>query len=158
MTLHLAQLNIARLVAPRGHSRVAEFMDNLERVNDIGRRSPGFVWLMEGAEGPGGGNTDAHIGGDQRLIANLSVWEDIESLRKFVFQTVHKRFFERSAEWFEAPDGPRFVMWHIEAGHRPDLAEGLERLEHLRAHGDSARAFGWSHAEAATPSEPEVTT
>ena len=36
-----------------------------------------------------------------------------------------------------------FVMWWVPAGHRPTLEEALERLEHLRVHGDSEQAFGW---------------
>ena len=38
-----------------------------------------------------------------------------------------------------------FVMWWVPAGHRPTLEEALERLEHLRVHGDSDEAFGWSY-------------
>lgn len=148
MTHHLAQLNIARLVASRDDPQVAEFMENLERVNGIGRRSPGFVWLMEGEEGAGAGNTDVAIDGDPRLIANLSLWEDVASLRAFVFNTLHKRFLARSSEWFEAPEGPRFVMWWVEAGARPTLGEGLARLEHLRTHGPSDHAFGWASVSA----------
>jgi hypothetical protein len=37
-------------------------------------------------------------------------------------------------------------MWWIEPGHRPTLAEALDRLEHLKAHGASDHAFDWAHA------------
>lgn len=48
MKKHLAELNVGRLVAPNDDPRVAEFMDNLDRVNGLGKRMPGFVWMMEG--------------------------------------------------------------------------------------------------------------
>jgi hypothetical protein len=40
-------------------------------------------------------------------------------------------------------------MWWVPAGHRPSLEEALERLDHLRAHGDTDHAFGWAHAREA---------
>ena len=68
---HLAQLNIGRLVAGTDDPRVAEFMGALDRVNGIGKRMPGFVWMMEGSEGMG--NTETKIGGDLRFVSNLTV-------------------------------------------------------------------------------------
>jgi hypothetical protein len=32
-------------------------------------------------------------------------------------------------------------MWWVPAGSRPSLAEGLDRLNHLRTHGPTPRAF-----------------
>jgi hypothetical protein len=43
-----------------------------------------------------------------------------------------------------------FVMWWVAPGHRPSLEEGLARLDHLRAKGDSDHAFGWSYLKEAT--------
>ena len=142
--LHLAQLNIGRLVAPTDAPRVAEFMAALDRVNGMGKRMPGFVWMMEGSGEPGTGNTEHKIGGDPQFVSNLTVWEDVESLEKFVWQTVHRKFYERRAEWFELMGDMHFVMWRIPAGHHPTLDEALERLEFLRKNGDSDHAFGWS--------------
>ena len=50
---HLAQFNIGRLIAPVTNPAVREFMEALDAVNGIGRRSPGFVWMMsdDGGEG-----------------------------------------------------------------------------------------------------------
>ncbi len=50
---HLAELNVGRLLAPTDDPRVAEFMAALDRVNGLGKRSPGFVWMMEGSGAPG---------------------------------------------------------------------------------------------------------
>ncbi len=140
---HLAQLNIGRLVAPVDDPRVAEFMGALDLVNGIGKRSPGFVWMMEGSGAPGTGNTENCIAGDPQFVANLTVWQDVTSLENFVWNTVHRQFYARRAAWFEVMRDQHFVMWHIPAGHRPSLEEGLERLSHLRDNGASAQAFGW---------------
>jgi hypothetical protein len=143
--MHLAQLNIGRLVAPTDDPRVAEFMAALDRVNGLGKRMPGCVWMMEGSGEPGTGNTETKIGGDPRLVSNLTVWEDAQSLETFVWNTVHRQFYERRAEWFEVLGALHFVMWWVPVGHRPTLEEGLARLAHLRAHGDGDHAFGWAH-------------
>ena len=142
---HLAQLNVGRLVAAPGDPRVAEFMDAIDRVNAVGKRSPGFVWMMEGSGAPGTGNTETRLDGDTRFISNLTVWEDVTSLERFVFDTIHRRFYERRAEWFELLEGQHFAMWWVPAGHRPTLDEGLSRLDHLKTYGPSDHAFGWSH-------------
>lgn len=140
---HLAELNIGRLLAPTDDPRVAEFMGALDRVNGLGKRMPGFVWMMEGSGTPGTGNTENCIAGDPQSVANLTVWTDIASLEQFVWNTVHRQFYQRRAAWFEVLDKMHFVMWWVPQGHRPTLEEGLERLEHLRANGASAYAFGW---------------
>ena len=141
--MHLAELNIGRLVAPTDDPRVAEFMEALDRINGLGKRMPGFVWMMEGSGEPGTGNTENNIGDDPQFVANLTVWEDATSLEKFVWNTVHRQFYERRKEWFEVLGEMHFVMWWIEPGHQPTLEEGLERLEHLRANGNTDHAFGW---------------
>lgn len=148
-TYQLAQLNVGRLVAPTDDPRVAEFMAALDRINGLGKRMPGFVWMMEGSGEPGTGNTENSIGDDPQFVANLTVWNDVESLEAFVWNTVHRQFYERRAEWFEVMGDMHFVMWWVPQGHRPGLDEGLERLDHLKAQGDSDHAFGWSHLKEA---------
>lgn len=142
---HLAQINIGRLVAPTDDPRVAVFMNALDTVNGIGKRSPGFVWMMEGSGEPGTGNTDAKIDGDPRFVSNLTVWEDVASLENFVWNTVHRQFYARRAEWFEVLGKPHFALWWVPAGHRPTLDEALARLNHFETHGNTDHAFGWSH-------------
>ena len=146
---HLAELNVGRLVAPTDDPRVAEFMNALDRINGLGKRMPGFVWMMEGSGEPGTGNTETKIGGDPQFVSNLTVWESVETLENFVWNTVHRQFYERREEWFEVMDKMHFVMWWIEPGHEPTLDEALERLDLLNRIGDSEEAFGWSYLKEA---------
>ena len=141
--MHLAELNIGRLIAPTDDPRVAEFMNNLDRVNGLAKRMPGFVWMMEGSGEPGTGNTDVKIDGDPQFVSNLTVWKNLESLETFVYNTLHSKFMDRKAEWFEVLGKQHFVMWWVEEGHRPSLEEALEKLAYRERHGDSDVAFGW---------------
>ena len=147
---HLAELNVGRLLAPVDDPRVAEFMNALDRVNGLGKRMPGFVWMMEGSGAPGTGNTEAKIDGDAQYVSNLTVWENVETLEAFVWNTVHRQFYERRQDWFEVLGAMHFVMWWVPFGHKPTLAEALERLEHARTNGDTDHAFGWKYLKDAT--------
>jgi hypothetical protein len=46
--------------------------------------------------------------------------------------------------WFERFDGPYHALWWVTAGHLPSVDEAKERLEHLRAHGESVHAFSFA--------------
>jgi hypothetical protein len=144
---HLAQLNIGRLRYETDDPRMADFMNNLERINALAERSPGFVWRY--TDSTGNATDTRPFDGDPRMAINLSVWESVEALETFVWQTVHTRFYGRKHEWFEKLDGAYFVLWHVPAGHRPSVQEAIERLEHLKTHGPSEHAFGWQDVASA---------
>src|SRR5262245_49832800 len=114
--MHLAQLNIGILRHPQGSPEAAEFFDNLARVNAIAERMPGFVWRLQDE---GGDATSFRLPGDADIAVNLSVWQSAESLRSFVFQTVHAGFYRKRAAWFVPLATPHFVMWWIAEGHIP---------------------------------------
>jgi heme-degrading monooxygenase HmoA len=137
---HLAQLNIARLRHDLEDPKVAGFVDNLDRVNAVAERSDGFVWRLKDESGNA---TGIQAFKDPRMIVNLTVWESPEQLEKFVWQTVHKKVYQRKHEWMEVLDGMYFAMWWVEPGHAPGVAEAFERLDYLNEHGPSDYAFGW---------------
>lgn len=153
--MQLAELNIGRLIAPTSDPRVAEFIDNIARINGLGKRMPGFVWIMEGATGQG--NTATAINDDPQYIPNMTVWESAEALETFVFKTLHAKFLGRRHEWFEVMGKMQFVMWWVRDGHQPSLAEALEKLSLLQQHGESAQAFGWRYLRA-NPFPPHAQT
>ena len=139
--MHLAQLNVSKPLYANDDPRFADFMDNLDRINRLGSTMPGFVWIRSDESGHA---MDMPTPWPDKA-ANLTVWEDAASLERFVWQTVHARFYNRKAEWFESATEPHFVMWYVAEGYRPTLEEAKERLDHLIAHGNTDHAFGWSH-------------
>jgi hypothetical protein len=143
--MHIAELNIGRLLYPLADQRLADFVDNLARVNALADRMPGFVWRLAG-EDPGNA-LDVRPFADPTMAVNMSVWETVTDLERFVWQTLHQRFYNRKAEWFEKLKSHHFVMWFVEPGHIPTLAEAKARLNHLEAHGNTDFAFDWSHLE-----------
>lgn len=142
--MHLAQLNIGRIIAPIDSPELSGFVDALDRINALGEGSPGFVWRLkddDSGSSQTGDATSIALYGDDRHIPNLTVWESVESLHDYAYKTEHKDFVKRRAEWFEKPTSAYLVMWWIEEGHRPTIDEALARLEHLDTNGPSAHAF-----------------
>ena len=142
MTSHIAQLNIGRFRYPADDPRMAAFTMNLDRINALAERSEGFVWRLKDESNNA---TAIRPESDPTMAVNLSVWESVEALERFVWSTVHKQFYNRKGEWFEKLSAPHLVMWPVPVGHFPDLAEAMERLQQLKARGDSDSAFGWGH-------------
>ena len=135
---HLAQLNIARLRAPIDDPLIADFAGALVEVNALADAAPGFVWRLQTEEGDA---TSVRAFDDDAVIVNLSLWASLEALGDYVYRSDHTAFLRRRAEWFERMSEASVVLWWVPAGHLPDTAEAVERLEHLRAHGPTPEAF-----------------
>ena len=116
------------------------FVDNLEGVNAIADNSPGFVWRLETDEGDA---TDLRVFEDNMLLVNMSVWESIDDLKKFVYESFHLEILKRKKEWFDKFDGVYQVMWWLKAGTVPDVDEARARLAYLQANGVSGFAFNF---------------
>ena len=93
----LAQLNIATMKESKESPLMADFVNNLERIYAIAESSPGFVWRLNDEEEEAAG---MRLFGEGILI-NMSVWENIEALRDFVFKSAHLEVLRRRREWFE---------------------------------------------------------
>jgi hypothetical protein len=140
--MHLAQLNIAELLFPADDPAVADFMDNIDRINAIAERSQGFIWRLKDESNNATGIASPW---GERFIVNMSVWSSPSALEHFVWNTLHKHFYNRKHEWFRTMKSNHFVMWPVEEGHRPDLTEAKTRLDCLNDNGDSNRAFSWAY-------------
>jgi hypothetical protein len=71
----------------------------------------------------------------------MSVWETVDSLKHYVYRTVHAEIMRHRQEWFEKFDGVYQALWWVPAGHRPGIDEAKARLAHLDRHGVTQFAF-----------------
>ena len=149
---HLAQFNVARMRAPIDSPVMEGFVSQLERINALAEATPGFVWRLQTAEGDA---TALRPYDDPMLIVNMSVWESLEALHGYVYKSPHVGPLRERKSWFETPTEPILVLWWVPAGHTPTVDEARERLDDLRAHGPSARAFTFRHAFPA-PDQPAI--
>ncbi|HZP20988.1 MAG TPA: DUF3291 domain-containing protein [Bauldia sp.] len=138
--MHIAQINVGRLLAPIDDPRIADFRNNLESINALAETSPGFVWRLKD---DGGNATTLRAFEDPTILLNMSVWESPEALYAFTYNTMHRRFVQRRKEWFELFGLPYLALWWIADDHTPAMPEGRERLEHLQRFGPTAYAFNF---------------
>ncbi len=141
MVFHLAQLNIARLNQPLDHDDSAEFVDALGPINALAESSPGFLWRLTDDAGQSSSYVRLPGENDPLVIVNYSIWESLDALRAFVFQSGHVDYLRRRREWFGKPTEPTTVLWWTPAGTIPTLAEASDRLRRLRATGPTAAAW-----------------
>ncbi len=139
---HLAQINIARMLAPIDDPVMSEFVAQLSPVNALAEQSPGFVWRLQSESGDA---TSIKVFDDDMVIINLTVWESIDALRQFVYKSAHSDVLRDRKRWFQRFDGPYYALWWIPAGHLPGTGESKKRLEFLRANGESPYAFSFKN-------------
>lgn len=135
---HIAQVNIARMKAPLDSPVMEGFVARLEEINALADRSPGFVWRLQTEEGDA---TYLRPYDDDRILFNLSVWENVEALKQYVYRTAHAELLRDRRSWFEHFAGAYVALWWVEAGHIPSIEEAKERLAHLEANGPTDFAF-----------------
>lgn len=138
MSCELAQLNIATLIAPLDSPLLADFVAELDRINELADHAAGFVWRFESED------TDAtdypEVFSDD-LIVNLSVWKTVDDLHNFTYRTAHAQVMSRRKEWFETMKDAYTVLWWIPEGHRPTPSEAKDKLDVLKANGPGPLAF-----------------
>ncbi|WP_395687880.1 DUF3291 domain-containing protein [Caenimonas koreensis] len=157
MQHHLAQVNVAYALGAQDDPVMAGFNAQLDEINSLADASPGFVWRYMSDSRDAAQREFA----DPLVLFNMTVWQDMESLHAFTYKTHHGKVFAARRNWFgdwkscvsrvsELGEGvPPVVLWWVEAGHRPTVAEAIEKLRLLGRNGPSAEAFTFKRAFAA---------
>lgn len=138
--------------APLDDPLMTEFVAALDEINALADLSPGFIWRLQTEQGNA---TDFRPYGDERILFNLSVWESIEQLQAYVYQSAHGDVMRKRRQWFEKFAGMYFALWWVDAGHIPSVAEAKQRLDYLNEHGVSNWAFNFKHPFPAPDLAPE---
>ena len=136
---HLAQVNIGRMRAPIDDPIMEGFRSQLDPVNALADRTPGFVWRLQTADG----NATAirPYTDDDLMAINMSVWESLEALQQYVYKSAHIGPLRDRKQWFAPMEGPILALWWVPMGHIPTVDEAKGRLAHLKQHGPSPEAF-----------------
>ena len=138
---HLAQINIAKAQDSMDSEVMKGFVDRLDEINNLADKSPGFVWRLQTEDGDA---TSIQAFDEPSLIVNMSVWENIETLKNFVYKSLHVDLIRDRDAWFNKIVNAHQVLWWIPVGHIPSVSEGKEKLELLELKGPSSEAFTFS--------------
>jgi len=139
-TYHIAQVNIARMKAPLDDPLLAGFVARLDEINALADASPGFVWRLQTSAGNA---TTLRPYDDNRILFNMSVWQTVEALKRYIYHTAHAQLLRQRQEWFDKFDGVYVALWWVPAGYIPGIDEAKKRLAYLDAHGPTQFAFGF---------------
>jgi len=136
---NIAQVNIARMISESiDDPRMKNFVDQLDRINELGESSHGFVWRLKEDSGNA---TQIHFNGDPRVIVNMSVWETVEDLMAFAYKTVHREVMKKRSSWFEKMCTPYQALWYVPKHSFPSVEDAQLRLAYLEKHGPTPNAF-----------------
>jgi len=117
---------------------MAGFVNRLDELNALADRSPGFVWRLQTSEGNA---TYFRPYDDDRILVNMSVWESVDTLKRYVYRTVHAELLRHRQQWFEQFSGAYTALWWVPAGHIPGMDEAKKRLAHMEQDGPTQFAF-----------------
>jgi len=137
---HLAQVNVARMIAPLTDPQMSAFVARLDEINALADTSPGFIWRLQTPEGDA---TSIRAFEDDLILVNLSVWASLQDLTSFVYASDHRQVMKQRRQWFKRFDGPYMALWWVPPDHIPTVEEARERLTHLRTHGETPHAFSF---------------
>ena len=137
-TLQIAQVNIGRMKAALEDPVMAGFVARLDEINALADRSLGFVWRLQTSEDNA---TYLRPYDDDRILFNMSVWESVEHLKRYVYETAHVQVLRHRHAWFEKVSGAYTALWWVPKGRVPSIDEAKKRLAHLDTHGPTPFAF-----------------
>ncbi|WP_374353315.1 DUF3291 domain-containing protein [Chitinimonas sp.] len=138
---HLAQVNIAKALAPLDQPLMQGFVEQLDRVNALADAHPGFVWRLQTEDGDA---TSVQAFDDPLLLVNLSVWQGFEALKDYVYSGEHLQMLRGKKQWFEKSAKSPLALWWVPAGHLPDVLEARQKIEQLWRDGPSAAVFSFA--------------
>lgn len=142
--MQLAQLNIADAKFETEQPEMHGFTSRIDVINALADRSPGFVWRLVD-DGPEDGALSLRLEGHGPMtLVNMSVWESVEALYHFIYQTAHAKVMRDKGDWFDPMPKIHMVLWWVDDGHIPDLDEARAKLDLIRTAGPTPDAFSFT--------------
>lgn len=115
-----------------------DFVERIDEIHALADIAPGFIWRLETEDGYNGAPS---VFNDPLLLINISVWQDLESLRAFVYKSMHVDLVRDKENWFDKMGEMHQALWWVPVGHIPDIQEGKDKLDLIREHGPTEAAF-----------------
>jgi len=138
MEYHLAQVNVAKMLADLNDPVMCGFVQRLEEINLLAESSAGFVWRYQSDEGDA---TYLRPYEDKNILFNMSVWESLETLKGYVYNSAHLELLKTKKNWFSKLGGPHMALWWVPKGHIPNVSAGLEKINIIQEKGACREAF-----------------
>jgi hypothetical protein len=130
---YLIHANLAQLQTPLDDPIMVRVAKRQDEIDSLAERMPGFVSQPE--------LSDKGKVYNGEMLLNVSIWEEVEMLERFVNNPKHANLLARPEEWFVDDEYPPYVLfWALVEGKLTER-EIKERFELLDQHGPSTLAF-----------------
>ena len=146
------------LKKPYGYPEVQEFDDRTPIVFREAERSSGFIDRAREVAGTELSNFERDWGkwgrfcvprfytlgretGTDQRASTISLWTDLQSVFRFVYNGLHVAALKKRSEWFLQPEWPTYAIWWVADDHTPQWREACQRLEDLHDKGPTPAAF-----------------
>jgi Domain of unknown function (DUF3291) len=138
----LAQANYGQWKQDVAPQYVQEFYNRAIAVMQSASESGGFVWSFEG-----GFNQDPRTVAafnNSLIIFNMTVWNNFEDLKRFVFNQIHTSVMQDKHKWFDKMPTQVSVMWWVKTGERPTIEQAMQKIQLINQIGPSPAAFNFT--------------
>ena len=133
--MRVAITTFAVLKAPYGNETVQEFDDRTPDVFSEAENADGFIARAKETDDRAGACNFNREWGDwgefkvpefyqygrdddtDQRASTISVWRDLESLKKFIFSGLHLEALKKRHHWFEKINFPNYSFWWIDDDH-----------------------------------------
>ena len=119
---------------------MAEFVDNVARVNGLAEQIEGFVWRLQDESGHA---MNMRVYDDPRILPNLTLWENVEALERFVWQTRAQPLLRAARGMVRADQKRRWCCGGCRPGIGRAWRKGSSGSSISRRTGRATIAFGW---------------
>jgi hypothetical protein len=130
---YLIHANLAQLQTPLDDPIMVRVAKRQDEIDSLAERMPGFVSQPE--------LSDKGKVYNGEMLLNVSIWEEVEMLERFVNNPKHANLLARPEEWFVDDDYPPFVLFWAPVEEKVTEREIKERFELLDQNGPSTLAF-----------------
>ena len=91
-------MNIARALGERDDPVMQAFVARIDEINALADEAPGFVWRLQDEEGDA---INIRVFDDPLLLVNMSVWDSLDALKDYVYQSMHVELMKNRKAWFD---------------------------------------------------------
>ena len=135
---YIAQINIALAKDEMNTETMQGFVSRLDEINADADRAEGFIWRLQTEEGD---STAIRVFDESLLLVNMSVWENVDAMKNFVYKSSHVELIRDRQAWFKKYVDAQQALWWIPKGHTPSIEEAKEKLDLIQKNGPSQEAF-----------------
>jgi len=130
---YVVHANLAQMQASLDDAIMVRFTKRQDEIDSLAERMPGFVSQPE--------LTDKGKVYNSEMLLNVSIWEEVEMLERFVNNPKHAALLARPEEWLVDDEYPPYVLFWATAEGKLTEREIKERFEMLDQNGPSTLAF-----------------